>query len=146
MKFWAKWIATAGGIGFFPIAPATAGSVVGVLIYWRGPVSLPARLAVAFVLLCLGFWSAGYAQEIFRQKDPKPVIIDEISAMYLALLLQAAVGPAQMIEAFLVFRILDVFKPFGIRRLEALPGALGIMADDIAAAVLGALLLRAFTK
>lgn len=138
--------ATAGGIGYIPVVPATFGSAAGVLLFWASPASFSVRLAITGALIAVGFWSSRHGVEHFRHPDPKPVVIDEVSAQYLALLIQAPAGPAGLAAGFFLFRVLDVLKPFGIRRLERLPNGIGVMADDLAAAVLGGLALRAAAR
>ncbi|MBI3289452.1 MAG: phosphatidylglycerophosphatase A [Elusimicrobia bacterium] len=142
LKEAARWTSTVGGVGYCPVVPATFGSAVGVLLYQLGPADLGARLALAGAQLGLGFWSAGYSQELFRSKDARQIVIDETSSMYLMLMLAGSRTWAAAAAAFVLFRILDVLKPLGIRRLEALPGGVGIMADDIAAGLLGAAVMR----
>lgn len=136
-------VATCGGVGFLPGVPATYGSAVGVFLYWAGPAAFPPRLAAAGALVLVGFWASRHAVERFRDQDPRPVVIDEVAAQYLALLVQGAETPLGLLASFLLFRVLDVLKPFGIRRLERYPGGVGVMADDLAAGLLGGLALRA---
>ena len=135
-------LATAGGVGYAPIAPGTAGSAVGVAAFlltrhW------PAGWQVAAVALVtlIGIWAATAAAEYFGRHDPGPVVIDEVAGQWLTLLL-TGVGPLGAIVGFLIFRVLDVLKPWPARRLENLPSGLGIMADDLMVAVYGNLILQ----
>lgn len=130
-------IATAGGVGYAPFVPATFGSAVGVGIWLLFPASSP----VCVALIALGFWSARRAVIHFKQHDPRPVVIDEVAAQYLALLIQGPTGTLGILAGFVLFRILDVLKPFGIRKLERFPNGVGVMVDDLAAAVVGGLFL-----
>ena len=137
------FIATFGYVGYFPIAPGTAGSLAALLLYalvrWVGT---PAVELVSIVaVLAIGIWAANGTERALSRKDPGPVVIDEVLGMLLTLAFMPlswwgiAVG-------FLLFRILDVIKPFPAGRLEHLPGGLGIMADDAMAGVYGQLLMR----
>ncbi|HEY7185982.1 MAG TPA: phosphatidylglycerophosphatase A [Vicinamibacterales bacterium] len=138
------FVATCGYIGYAPLAPGTFGSAAGLLAFFlvRRSGSIAVELATIVVLFAIGVWSANEAERHFDTVDPGPVVIDEVVGMLITLgllpvnLLGAVVG-------FLIFRILDVFKPWPSGRFEALPGGLGVMADDGMAAVYGNLLMRA---
>ncbi len=89
--------------------------------------------ALSLALLAPAIWSAGVACKYFGHEDPPEVVIDEVVGQWLAL---AAVNPAdwkQWLAAFVLFRALDIAKPFPLRRLERLPGGYGVVADDVAA-------------
>jgi phosphatidylglycerophosphatase A len=129
-------LATWGGIGYTPIAPGTAGSLVGllmgVLVVWAGlPVwSLAIAAAALFFPAC---WAAGVVECCVASTDPSEVVVDEVVGQWLAL---AAIDPGNWLHwaaAFGVFRAFDALKPFGIRRLERLPNGYGVLADDAAA-------------
>ena len=89
----------------------------------------------------LGVWSGNVAEKHFRRVDPGPVVLDEVAGMLITLAL-IPVTVSGAIVAFLVFRLLDVVKPWPADRLEALPGGLGMMADDAMAAVYGNVAMR----
>jgi phosphatidylglycerophosphatase A len=140
----AGWVFGTGlGLGLFPVAPATAASLAALVVYWLSP--LPGD-SVAFYLLVglsipVGVWATG---SLVREDDPDPhkAVWDEVAGMWLTCILLPKTLP-WLAAAFVCFRALDVLKPWPIRRFERLPGGLGIMADDLAAGVLGALLLNA---
>lgn len=142
MRRIAVLLATAGGTGYSPFAPGTAGSVVGLAIYaltwWLAPFW---QIALVVVLAAVGIWAAGVAAGHFGREDPGEVVIDEVAGQLLTLLLTGA-GLAGAAVGFVVFRILDVFKPWPAGRFERLPGGLGIMADDLMVGIYGNLLLR----
>jgi len=128
-------IATVGGVGWFPIAPGTAGSAVGVALYlltrwWPAP----AQVALVVAVTLIGIWAAGVAEAALKREDPGPVVIDEVAGQLVTLLL-TGVGWKGAVAGFFLFRVFDILKPFPARRLERLHGGLGIMADDIAAGV-----------
>lgn len=130
-------IATVGGVGWFPVAPGTAGSAVGVVLYlltrqWPAP----AQVALVVAITLLGIWAAGVAESALKREDPGPVVIDEVAGQLVTLLLTGVAWKGAIVGFFL-FRVFDILKPFPARRLESLHGGLGIMADDIAAGVYG---------
>ncbi len=151
-------IATLGLVGRIKKAPGTAGSFVAVLLapLCYLPFSLPVRLLIVLVLFLIGIKACEKAEQELAEKDPSSVIIDEVAGQWLALLPVNAVSyfgsapitPQEwfvLMVGFLLFRIFDISKigPVGLceRRLT---GGLGIMADDIAAGILGACLMYPF--
>lgn len=148
------------GVGYFPIAPGTLGSLVGVGLYltiWSGidqlltSRALANRLStvyvftplMAFMLLAIflvtmaGIWAASRTERLQQTKDPSIVVIDEVAGQMIALLS----GPFwiqtwwSILTAFILFRLFDIWKPYPVRRLESLESGLGIMADDVLAGV-----------
>lgn len=139
----AMFVATAGYVGLVPIAPGTFGSAVGLVIYAaiRLIDSVAVEAAVLLLALAAGMWAA-HRVERELGKDPAPVVIDEVLGMLvtLAFLDVSVIGA---VVGFVVFRMLDVIKPYPAGRLEALHGGPGIMLDDAMAGVYGNLMLRA---
>ena len=137
------WIATGFGSGHVPLAPGTAGSAVAVGLFWltlrTGLGWLPAVVFVALVLA--GFWSCPAATRRLGEKDPGPIVIDEFAGQFLALLALPPSWPV-LAAGFALFRLFDIVKPPPARRFEALPGAAGIMADDLVAGLYANLLLQ----
>ncbi len=137
------WLATGLGAGYAPWMPGTFGSLPGVLLAWLlwtlggGTAQVLGTLSV----VALGFATAGGAARRLGGEDPGPVVIDEIAGQMVTLLLLAPTATT-LLAGFVLFRLADIVKPFPARRLEALPGASGIMADDLAAAVYAHLALR----
>lgn len=135
-------LATAGGAGFSPVAPGTAGSAVGLLLFWplaRQPLIVQGAATLAVFLV--GVWASTRLARRLGRKDPGLAVIDEVAGQWVTLLalpftpLTAALG-------FFLFRACDVIKPWPARSLEGLPEGWGIMADDVAAGVYAHLLLR----
>ena len=137
------FIATCGYVGYAPIAPGTFGSAVGLVLFWlvRSYGSVPLEMAVMAVVFGLGVWSGSVAERHFRGVDPGPVVVDEVFGMLVTLAF-LPVSVTGAIVGFLVFRVLDIVKPWPARRLEALHGGIGIMADDGMAAVYGNVVMR----
>jgi phosphatidylglycerophosphatase A len=138
-------IATCGYIGFAPVAPGTVGSAAGVALFYliRGVEGVWAQPLLIAVLFGAGVWAASIAEQALGGTDPGPVVIDEVVGMLITLL-WLPVTPLGALVGFLVFRVLDVVKPWPSRQFESLHGGLGIMADDAMAAVYGHLLMRGF--
>ena len=135
-------VATAGGAGYSPIAPGTAGSAVALVLLWVIPFSTPA-LMIAFVAVTLaGTWAAGRVEADGTEKDPGIIVIDEVAGMALSVLTVPRT-PAVLLTGFVLFRVLDVVKPFPADRSQALPGGPGVMADDLIAGLYVLLLLVA---
>jgi phosphatidylglycerophosphatase A len=138
----ATFIATAGYVGYIPIAPGTFGSAVGLLVYAaiRSADQVVVEAAALFVVLLVGVWSADRVERELG-KDPGAVVIDEVAGMLVTVaFLDVSITGA--LVAFLVFRVLDVIKPYPAGRLEHLHGGPGIMLDDVMAGVYGNLLMR----
>jgi phosphatidylglycerophosphatase A len=138
----ARWVATAFGSGYAPIAPGTAGSAVGLVLFWplvgRGWV---VQAAACVVLFIVGVAAAGRVAREVGREDPGLVVVDEVVGMWVTLV-GLPFGPFTAGLGFLLFRVADVFKPWPARSLESLHGGLGIMADDVAAGVYANLALR----
>ena len=142
MKRLGIFLATAAGAGYSPFAPGTAGSAVGIVVYlltrhW----SLGLQGVLLGVITLVGIWAADVAERHFGREDPGQVVIDEVAGQ-LVTLFATGVGVPGAALGFLVFRALDVVKPFPANRFEAFPGGLGIMADDLMAGVYGLIIIR----
>jgi phosphatidylglycerophosphatase A len=138
------FIATVGYIGYAPVAPGTFGSAAGLAVFYAVRASgVPGlEIAVIVLLFAVGIWSATEAEHYFGGSDPGPVVLDEVVGMMLTLAL-LPVNIWGAVAGFLVFRVLDVFKPWPAGRFERLPGGLGVMADDGMAGVYGNLIVQA---
>jgi phosphatidylglycerophosphatase A len=135
-------VATGLGSGYSPFAPGTAGSAVGLALFWPMRGLSPLALAVAIVLVsAVGVAAAGRVARLAGVEDPGLVVVDEVAGMWVTLWL-LPVTPLIAGLGFLAFRVMDVFKPWPARDLEHLPGGWGIMADDLMAGVYANLLLR----
>jgi phosphatidylglycerophosphatase A len=143
MKRLALFVATGGYVGYVPIAPGTFGSALGLVLLWAirtvGDVGL--EIVVLVLVLVLGVWSGRLAERYAGRVDPGIVVIDEVAGMLITMLL-IPVTARSVLAGFLVFRALDILKPWPARRLERLPGGFGIMADDVMAAVYGNLVMH----
>ena len=130
-------------LGNMPFAPGSFGTLAGLPICW-----LLSRvdLSISFPLIALSIpfaiWVAGEAEQILGEKDPGAIVIDEIVGMLVAL----AGLPFNATTAglgFVLFRVLDISKPFPIGFLERrFKGGTGIVLDDIAAGIIANITLR----
>ncbi|MDA1296811.1 MAG: phosphatidylglycerophosphatase A [Chloroflexi bacterium] len=138
-------VATGLGSGLWPIAPATAGSAAALLLYWALPFAgtgdSPWFFAMIGVTALAGVWAAEKAGTR-ADPDPKRVVIDEWVGVWVTVAFLPATW-GWLLAGFFLFRVLDILKPLGIRRLEQVHGGLGVMLDDVAAGVLGAVVLNA---
>ena len=141
VSFIAETVATGFGSGLWPfVAPATVGTAAAVLLYWLLPYDGDGD-SVWFFLTIAGFVIAGtWATDYIStpdDHDPKRGVIDEWAGVWVTLAF-LPVTWSWLLAGFVTFRVLDVLKPLGVRRLEKLPGGVGVMADDLAAGVIGA--------
>jgi len=134
-------LATWFGCGLVPIAPGTAGSAAAIAIAYFLPIPPYAFAFLAILITPLGIWAAGETAKQVGQEDPRLVVIDEVAGQWLTLAAALTINWKSLLFAFLLFRLFDIFKPFPVNRLEALPGGLGIMADDLAAGLYAALVI-----
>jgi phosphatidylglycerophosphatase A len=136
------WLATAGGIGLAPGAPGTWGSAVAALAYlWLGGHGWAVQGLAVIAVTLAGARAAGRAEAAWGGKDPGAVVVDEVAGQWLTLVLLPPTWPV-VLAGFALFRLLDITKPPPCRWLERhLPGGWGVMADDLAAGVIGRLVL-----
>ena len=139
----AIFFATGGYVGYVPIAPGTFGSALWLGLLWgiRTVGDMRLEILVLVLILALGIWSGSVVERYVGRVDPGIVIIDEIAGMLITMLL-IPVTAISVLAGFLVFRALDILKPWPARRLEGLPGGFGIMADDVMAAIYGNLVMH----
>ena len=139
----AVFLATGFYIGKIPLAPGTFGSLIGLpLCFLLAEIQLSAAIIAVLLIIALAIWISNVAERTLERKDPGCIVIDEIAGMVVTLiglpfnLTTATVG-------FILFRILDILKPFPIRILDKrLPGGLGIVADDVVAGIFANVLIR----
>ena len=143
MRRLALFISTCGYIGYAPVAPGTFGSAAGLAVFYavRSTGSSIFEGGAIVVLFAIGIWAGTLAEHHFGGVDPGPIVLDEVVGMLITLFLLPVNGLGVFI-GFLVFRVLDVIKPFPSARFEHLPGGLGVMADDGMAAIYGNVIMR----
>ena len=128
-----KFIATLGPIGYLPAPGTAASAVVFVILFFVQPFLTPIAYSVLITLSCIVAWIAvNYLQRNYKMGDASEIVVDE----YLGALVSMFLMPANwyvFLVGFTLFRLLDIYKPFLIGYCEKIPGATGILLDDIAA-------------
>ncbi|MBI4367469.1 MAG: phosphatidylglycerophosphatase A [Deltaproteobacteria bacterium] len=129
------WFATGCGAGFVPRIPGTVGTALGMPLAAGMAALPPGPLAACVVTFgVVAMWIADRALCRFPVKDPRQIVIDEVAG-YLVAVAGHPWSWRMALVAFVCFRLFDVVKPPPCRRLERLPGGVGIVADDLAAGV-----------
>jgi phosphatidylglycerophosphatase A len=127
-----KQIATVGGIGFFPFASGTVGTVPAVLLVWLLPMPMAIYLAVTVAVTVAGIIASSEVERVMGTKDPGCIVVDEFAGYLVAMaFLPSTTG--YVIAAFFLFRAFDVIKPPPISSLQRLRGGFGVVVDDLAA-------------
>ena len=140
----ATLIATWFGCGFVPKAPGTAGTIGALPLYFAvvpwGPWAV---LAAGIAATVIGIWAAERVVQRLGAHDPQIIVVDEVAGVLITL----AAAPktwAGIISAVVLFRLLDVWKPWPARAAERkLPGGLGVVLDDVFAGAWGAVAIFA---
>jgi phosphatidylglycerophosphatase A len=130
-------IALGFGAGLYKKAPGTLGTLVAIPFFLTiNKADIYLQLLFVVMVFILGIWSSNVTSKSLKLKDPSCIVIDEIAA-FLLLLILINPNTYQLIYAFILFRIFDIWKPYPISWLEnRYSGGFGIMIDDIAAALM----------
>jgi len=128
--------------GRFPVAPGTAGTVVGLFIFLGMKGLAPVHyLTICVLVILVGTWTAGRAEVMLGRTDSPSIVIDEIAG-YLVSMFMLPSGWVFVVSGFLLFRAFDIVKPWPLRRLQDLHGGPGVMLDDIGAGIYTNILLQ----
>jgi phosphatidylglycerophosphatase A len=140
----ARWLATWFGCGLSPRAPGTVGSVGAVPLHLALCLTpAPVHVALAVLVSAGGMWAAQHYAVDSGEDDPQRVVIDEVAGTVIAMGMVRAAPFAVQCAALVAFRVLDIWKPGPIRRLEHVrPPGVGIMLDDLLAGVLAGVVVR----
>jgi len=138
-----KFLATGFGSGLAPLAPGTAGTLVGIPLYLVFSVlPWPIWLITVLAFTCLAWYVSDEAERLFGRKDAPCIVIDEIAGLQWTLFGIDLTAP-HVALGFVLFRLFDITKPFPARFFqERLPGGLGIVTDDLAAGIYANLALQ----
>lgn len=140
-----KLIATVLGIGYVKGGGTVAAVACCILLYLARPggalLHLGPALLLTAALLALGTLAAQRVESLWG-KDSYRVVIDEVAGMWVGMLLVPITGP-RLLVGLVLFRFFDIVKPLFIRRMEQLPGGVGVMMDDVLAGVYTNVLLQA---
>ena len=130
-------------LGYIPLASGTFGTLWGLpLYYWLSAVSIRGQIFIVFGSICLAIYIAGRAEKILAVKDPSQVVIDEIVG-YLTAMIGIPFSWTGAIVGFFIFRLMDILKPYPIRKIDQnLPGGWGIVLDDVLAGVYSLIIVR----
>jgi phosphatidylglycerophosphatase A len=140
----ALFFATMGPTGYIRFAPGTFGSAIGVALYllvYYLRFDMVMQIAVAVIVIGGGIWAASEASRHFQQEDPSQVVVDEVAGQFVTLMLTGSAIRGAIL-GFLVFRVLDIIKPWPAQKIERLHGGVGIVGDDVAVAIYGNLILQ----
>ncbi len=148
MKFIYKLTATALGSGYSPIAPGTAGAIVGCLALWMlekynliSTTNTPILfIGLILVTTVMGIIATDKLEEEWG-KDPSKVVLDEVIGIWITMMF-VPLTFTNVLIGFILFRFFDIAKPLGIRKLESLNGGLGVMADDMLAGIYANIMLQ----
>ncbi len=137
------FIAEGAYSGKSPLAPGTAGTLVGVLFYFGLRDAASFLYIIITLLVCIGgTWTAGRAEKILGCKDCPSIVIDEIAGYLIAMFMVPA-GWRFIAAGFFLFRLFDIVKPWPLQSLQKINGGLGVMLDDIGAGLYTNVLLQA---
>ena len=127
-------------IGHFKYAPGTMGSLLGVLFGYFLILNLDIKFYLIFLLIFIivSYLLCEAHLKFYNKKDPKEVVVDEISGQFIAILgcVQSEKSTYMFLSlllSFILFRFFDITKIGPIKKYENLPNGIGIMADDIVA-------------
>ncbi len=132
-----EWLATCFKIGHLPIAPGTGGSLAAIIGWWLWLQYLEPLVFIVLIIsiFTIGVFATNTIIDHTGEKDPSRVIIDEVAGQWLGLLILPD-GMLYIAGAFVLFRFLDIFKPWPIRQMEQFPKGWGVMLDDTLAGLL----------
>ncbi|MFA6078884.1 MAG: phosphatidylglycerophosphatase A [Candidatus Omnitrophota bacterium] len=140
-----KLITSVFYLGHIPVMPGTMGSLGALWLYYAVKNNISAYIITTAVIFLAGIFLSSLSEKIYGKKDPKEVVIDEACGMMLSLIF-LPYSIWIVITGFFLFRLFDIIKPPPLRKMEALPGAFGIMLDDIAAAIYTNIILQILTR
>jgi len=140
-------VATFFGVGYLRPGPGTYASAVTMLVWWgvsrfiAASWLLPVAVIAAVVITILGIPPSTVVARESGKEDPGFVVIDEVAGQMISLI-AVPLNWKYLLASFILFRGFDIIKPFPLRRLERLPGGVGIMMDDVGAGIYVLLLLQ----
>lgn len=137
------WLATGFAVGRIPFAPGTFGALLGIpLCFGLAEIGFGATAGVLIPLIFGAVWIAGEAERLLGKKDAGCIVIDEIVGVMVTLAGLPA-NAFNLMAGFIVFRVLDIVKPFPARFFDTrVSGGWGIVLDDVVAGVYGHICLR----
>lgn len=145
MKALLRLIAAGLGTGYAPVAPGTVGSLLAFPVWLlAGSTQMQIWLMILLSLLLIGGGLLACAEgERAWGHDPGKVVIDEVAGQWITLLVAQPTTWVGWLVAFLLFRLFDIWKPGPVDKLQQLPGAWGVMSDDLLAGLFAGLVMVA---
>ena len=142
-----EWLATCFKIGHLPIAPGTWGSLAAVIGWWLWLQYLDPLVFIVLIItiFIIGVFATNIIIDHTGEKDPSRIVIDEVAGQWLGLLVLPD-GALYIAAAFILFRLLDIIKPWPIWQLEKFPKGWGVMLDDMLAGILTLGLIQAYSR
>lgn len=147
MKIIYKTIATFFGMGYAPLAPGTAGALLGAIFVYIWQYLNPELaiygwplVGITFITFFIGVYCTDQLEAEWG-KDPSKVVVDEAIGIWISLFF-LPVGLYYLLAGFVLFRVFDIWKPLGIRKMESIKGGWGVMLDDVLAGVYANLTIR----
>ncbi len=138
-------LGTVGGVGYIPFCPGTLGTMVGEAIYVIFSRFFPQTVSYIIMLavfLIGGIWVSGKCNQYFEGDDNSSIVIDELVGFLITMFL-VPFSFRFILLGFILFRVIDITKPFKIGKIEKISGGWGIMTDDIVAGILANLIIQA---
>ncbi len=141
------FLATGCYTGYAPIVPGTFGTLVGIPIaFFLSLFGVKIATGILLGMILASCWIANEAEKIYGMKDPNDIVIDEVVG-YLATVWALPFTWFTVVGGFVLFRILDILKPYPIRKVEDwIPGGTGVVMDDILAGVYGCIILHGILR
>ena len=142
-----EWLATCFKIGHLPIAPGTWGSLAAVIGWWLWLQYLDPLVFIVLIItiFIIGVFATNIIIDHTGEKDPSRIVIDEVAGQWLGLLVLPD-GALYIAAAFILFRLLDIIKPWPIWQLEKFPKGWGVMLDDMLAGILTLGLIQGYSR
>ncbi len=143
MKKIALFISSGCYSGYFPVAPGTFGSAIGLLVWWLIPGNSSFLISTTLVVLTtlLGFWAVNQIVNDGSEDDPGWIVIDEWIGLFCSLMIIVPSNHIDLLLAFIFFRIFDASKIWPVGWAEKFKGSLGIILDDIVAGILAGIVV-----
>jgi phosphatidylglycerophosphatase A len=136
-----KLFASALFSGYSPVASGTVGSAVALAFYFIPGFESPLIIGILiFIVFALGIRAASVMENRYGH-DPSEVTIDEVVGMWISLFLLPKTYLVAL-ASFLIFRLLDIIKPFPARKFDNMHGGFGIMMDDVIAGIYANIILQ----
>ena len=143
MNYFCYFVSSLFFIGKVPYAPGSIASFCTLLFVWFIDINFIESILLFIPVIIIGIYTSYKTELYLKKKDPSVIVIDETIGMYISLLLV----PKQVILyiiAFVLFRLLDIYKPLYINTIQKYPYGLGVIADDVLAGILTFLFLHIF--